>query len=91
MTRSELQAAMLEELANLAPETEGMPLADDIDLREALDLDSMDILNLLIALSKRLGIDIPDADAKNLLTLAGGTAYLEHRLAGQRRTEKDDG
>ena len=91
MTRSDLRAAMLEELANLAPETEGMPLADDIDLREALDLDSMDILNLLIALSKRLGIDIPDADAKNLVTLAGGAAYLEGRLAGQAGAEKDSG
>lgn len=79
---------MLEELANLAPETEGLPLADDIDLREALDLDSMDVLNLLIALSKRLEIDIPDVDAKNLVTLAGGAAYLEHRLAGQSRPEK---
>lgn len=83
MTRSELQAMILEELANLAPETEGMPLADDADLREALDLDSMDILNLLIALSKRLGIDIPDADAKNLLTLSGGAAYLQQCCAGQ--------
>ena len=81
MTNSELRAAMLEELANLAPETEGMPLADDIDLREALDLDSMDILNLLIALSTRLEIDIPDAHAKDLRTLASGTAYLERCLA----------
>lgn len=85
MTRSDLRAIMLEEIVNLAPESAGVPLADDADLRKALDLDSMDVLNLLIALSKRLEIDIPDADAKSLLTLASGTAYLERCLAGDGR------
>ena len=91
MTRSDLRAMMLEEIANLAPESEDVLLADDVDLREALDLDSMDVLNLLIALSKRLEIDIPDADAKNLLTLASATAYLEQCLAGHRQAGKDLG
>jgi acyl carrier protein len=76
MTREELRAAIIEEIGNIAPETDTARVRDDADLREALDLDSMDIFNLVIALSKRLGIDIPDADAGRLVTLRGAVDYL---------------
>ena len=76
MTREELRAAIIEELGNIAPEADVAGVAEDADLREALDLDSMDIFNLVVALSKRLGIDIPDADAARLVTLRGGIDYL---------------
>jgi acyl carrier protein len=54
----------------------------DADLREALDFNSMDIFNLVVALSPRFEIEIPDADAARLVTLGGGTDYLERRLSG---------
>ncbi|MGZ8350861.1 MAG: acyl carrier protein [Allosphingosinicella sp.] len=76
MTREELRAAIVEELGEIAPEADAASVADDADLREALDLDSMDISNLVVALSRRLGIDIPDADAARLVTLGGGSEYL---------------
>lgn len=81
MTKDELRAAIIEEIGNIAPEADLAGVPDDRDLREALDLDSMDIFNLVVALSKRLGIDIPDADAIRLVTLGGGTEYLAQRLA----------
>lgn len=80
MTREELRAAVVEELGEIAPEADAASVADDADLREALDLDSMDIFNLVVALSRRLGIDIPDADAGRLVTLGGGAEYLELSL-----------
>jgi acyl carrier protein len=76
MTRDELRAIIVEEIGNIAPETDAGGVADDQDLREALDLDSMDIFNLIVALSQRLGIDIPDAEAGWLVTLGGGADYL---------------
>lgn len=76
MTREELRAAIVEEIGNIAPEADAAGVAEDADLREALDLDSMDIFNLVVALSKRLGVDIPDADAGRLVTLRGGIDYL---------------
>jgi len=76
MTREELRAAIIEEIGNIAPEADTARTGDDADLREALDLDSMDIFNLVIALSKRLGVDIPDADAGRLVTLRGAVDYL---------------
>jgi acyl carrier protein len=76
VTRDEARTLIREEILRLAPEAEISAVADESDLREALDLDSMDIFNLVIALSKRLGIDIPDADAGRLVTLGGGADYL---------------
>ena len=82
MTRDDLRSAIVEEIGNIAPEADAVRIRDDADLREALDLDSMDIFNLVVALSQRLGIDIPDADAARLVTLGSGSDYLQRRLAG---------
>lgn len=76
MTPEQLRAIVVEEIGNIAPETDASALADDDDLREALDMDSMDIFNLVIALSGRLAIDIPEADVPRLVTLGGAVAYL---------------
>jgi acyl carrier protein len=76
VTRDDLRAAIIEEIGNVAPEAHAASVAEDADLREALDLDSMDIFNLVVALSKRLGVDIPDADAGRLVTLRGAVDYL---------------
>jgi acyl carrier protein len=85
MTREALRAAIVEEIGNIAPEADAAALGDDADLREALDMDSMDIFILVVALSKRLKIDIPDADAARLVTLGGGADYLAGRLPARPR------
>lgn len=76
MTRDEAMAVIREEIVHLAPEVDFTGVKESYDLREALDLDSMDIFNLVIALSKRLGAEIPDADAGRLVTLGSGADYL---------------
>lgn len=80
MTEQELRALIIEEIGNIAPEVDASHIGDDKDLREELDLDSMDIFNLVVALSERLSIDIPEADAGQLVTLGGGVTYLKGRL-----------
>ncbi len=50
------------------------------DLREALDIDSMDFLNFVIAIHRRLGVDIPELDYPKLVTLDGAASYLMARL-----------
>ncbi len=81
MTKDELRAAIIEEIGNIAPEANPGVIGDHEDLREALDLDSMDIFNIVVALSQRLGIDIPDADVGKLITIGGGVGYLTSRQA----------
>ena len=81
MTRDDLRQMIRDEISAIAPETQNVAVGDEEDLREALDLDSMDIFNLVVALSQRLGFDIPDADAAQLVTLGSGLDYLTGRMA----------
>lgn len=76
MTFDDAKGMIREEIKRIAPETDFAGITDSVDLRAALDLDSMDIFNLVIALSKRIGVDIPDADAGHLVTLGGGADYV---------------
>jgi len=81
MTREDIQKVILEEIDNIAPGSVPANLDPAADMREAMDLDSMDMLNLLIALHGRLGVDIPEVDQGKLVTLGGALDYLEARLA----------
>jgi acyl carrier protein len=80
MTEEEIRRTIIEELSNIAPETDPAAISPDADVREALDIDSMDILNFVIALHTRLRVDIPEVDYPKLLTIAGATAYLAKKL-----------
>lgn len=80
MTPDQIRQVLIEELASLAPETDAAAIDPDADLRESLDLDSMDFLNLITALHQRLGIAVPDADYAELRTLNGAVAYLSKTM-----------
>ena len=80
MKRDELRALILSEISNIAPEVDLASLKPDADIREALDFDSMDVMNLVIALHKKLSVDIPDGDAIKLVTLDGAIDYLANKL-----------
>lgn len=76
MNDDEIRALAAEVLAGIAPEAELASVGDDEDLREALDLDSMDFLNFVIALGERTGRKIPEADSRRLVTMNGLLACL---------------
>ncbi|WP_119422281.1 acyl carrier protein [Desertibaculum subflavum] len=82
MSKDDIRRIVIEEIANIAPDTEPGAIDPGSDIREALDLDSMDVLNIIIALHTRLRVDIPEADYPLLLTIAGATDYLAAKLAG---------
>jgi acyl carrier protein len=75
----DIRKVLEDEIANIAPEADFAATDADADLRESFDLDSMDFLNLVIALHKRLGIDIPEADYARLSSLSASVAYLSGR------------
>ena len=70
------KSTICEILGSIAPEADFSTVSGGEDLREALDLDSMDFLNFVIALHERTGIDIPEADYPKLRTIDGTVAYL---------------
>jgi acyl carrier protein len=76
MIDSQARSMICAILREIAPETDPEGLAGGEDLREALDLDSMDFMNFMVALHERTGIDIPEADYPQLRTLSGAIAYL---------------
>lgn len=76
MTPSEIRAMAAEVLAGIAPEADLAGVGEAEDLREALDLDSMDFMNFVVGLHERSGRAIPDADAPRLATLEGLVAYF---------------
>jgi acyl carrier protein len=78
---AELRRILLDALRRVAPEADAGALAPDADLREELEIDSIDVLNLAIALHEATGIEIPERDYPELATLARGAAYLRRRLA----------
>jgi acyl carrier protein len=80
VTNDEIKALVLAELHQIAPEIELNELDPTIDLREQVDIDSMDILNLAIAIHEHTGIDIPEADYPKILTLEGCVTYLRARM-----------
>jgi acyl carrier protein len=80
MNRDELKQAIVQTLATIAPEIEADALKADTPLREQVDLDSADWLNFLVALHARIGVDIPDADAARLTTLAKLVDYCARKL-----------
>ena len=71
---------MQEELNNIAPEVDLTTVDPTADLREAIDIDSMDFLNLVTALHHQTGIDVPEIDYPKLVTLSGMVAYFEAKL-----------
>jgi acyl carrier protein len=72
----ELRRAALEAIASVAPDLDEERLAADQPLRAQVDLDSMDWLNIVVALDERLGVAIPEQDYGRVATLDDLVAYL---------------
>lgn len=80
MNNKEIRDKVLEVLGTIAPELDPAALAPDANLREELDVDSMDFLNFVIGLHKAFGVEVPEADYRKLYTLDGCVSYLAAKL-----------
>jgi acyl carrier protein len=74
-------AIVIDALQEVAPDVDPSSLREDALLREDLELDSMDILNLVVAINEATGVDIPEQDYGELTTVATIASYLEARMA----------
>lgn len=83
MNREEIIHAIRDIIATIAPDEDLSNLKTDVRLREQIELDSMDFLDIVMELRKRYGVQIPEEDYKELATLDGCVAYLGPRLAGK--------
>lgn len=66
-------------LEQVAPDADLATLAPDADIRDSLELDSLDFLNFVEALSRRVGQRIDEDDYPKLATLAGASVFIAGR------------
>jgi len=80
MKPEQLRGIVLKALGEVAPELESESLDPKAELRDQLDLDSMDFLNFVLGLHKALDVDIPEADYRKLASLDACVAYLAEKI-----------
>ncbi len=80
MTRDEIRSTLLGCLVAVAPEIDAEEIEDDADLREELDLDSMDVLRWVQGIHKALGVEIPEEDYGQIVSLEDAVSYVTARL-----------
>jgi len=82
MNERELHDVVIRALTEVAPDIDPAGIDPGSDLAEQLDIDSMDFLNIIVAVHEQTGIEIPERDYAKLSTLDDAVAYL---LAAQQR------
>ena len=80
MTRDEIKDVILEIIEDIDEEADFANLDADAPLRDQLDLDSMDFLDIVMELRKRYKLQIPEDEYPQLNTLASCVNYLEPKL-----------
>ncbi|MFF4622457.1 acyl carrier protein [Nonomuraea jabiensis] len=79
MTPQEARELIERALAQVAPESDLSALPPDADFRDALELDSLDFLSFVEALSDASGYRIEEDDYRELTSVAGGAEFLAAR------------
>jgi acyl carrier protein len=69
MTTDEIRATVLDVIGTIAPEADPNSLSANTSLRDQLDIDSFDFLQLLVRLHERLGVEVPEAEYGRLGSL----------------------
>jgi acyl carrier protein len=76
MTQDQCKQAVLAIIADIAPDEDLSDIKPDARLRDQIELDSMDFLDIVMELRKRHGIEVPEADYGRLASLDGCAEYL---------------
>ncbi|MBP8256390.1 MAG: acyl carrier protein [Opitutaceae bacterium] len=76
MTKDEVKQVVLDIIADIAPDEDLSALKPDVRLRDQMQLDSMDFLDIVMELRKRHGIEVPEKEYPQLATLDSCGDYL---------------
>jgi len=76
MTQEEVQKIVLEIIEEIAPDEDLSSVDPSVRLRDQLDLDSMDFLDIVMELRKQHGIEVPEEDYPKLASLESCGEYL---------------
>ena len=81
MTKDDIQSIVLKIIAEIAPDEDLSDVAPEVRLRDQLELDSMDFLDIVMELRKRFGLEVPQEEYPELASMGSTVAYLTPRLA----------
>jgi acyl carrier protein len=73
---SAIRSTVIARLGEVSPEVDPDGLDPAVSFRDQMDFDSIDFLNLILALERELGLKIPESDYPRLSSLDGCTRYL---------------
>jgi acyl carrier protein len=76
------RAVVVDAMRRVAPDVDVDAIDPHADLEEAAGLDSMDLLNVVVAVYEATGLEIPERDYPELGTFAGFVAYVAARRPG---------
>lgn len=76
MNEEQLRGVLLGALAEVAPDVDAELIDPEAPLAEQLEIDSIDLLNLVVSVHEQTGIDVPERDYGKLSTLNAAVAYL---------------
>lgn len=71
---------ILDIIATVAPDADLSDVKNDVRLRDQLDMDSMDFLDIVMELRKRYKVEVPKEDYAHLATLDGCISYLSPKF-----------
>lgn len=80
MTAEETRQAVIAIIEEIAPDEDLSTLSDDVALRDQIDLDSMDFLDIVMELRKQHNVEVPEADYMELNTMGGCVTYLQPKM-----------
>ncbi|MGJ3242876.1 MAG: acyl carrier protein [Opitutales bacterium] len=76
MTQDDVKQIVKDIIEEIAPDEDTSNLKDDVALRDQLELDSMDFLDIVMELRKQHGIEVPEEDYPKLNSLQSCADYL---------------
>jgi acyl carrier protein len=77
MKAEDIRSMIIEVMQEIVPDEDFSNLKGDIRIRDQVEMDSMDFLDIIMELRKRYNIVVPEDDYMKLSTLDGSVAYLE--------------
>lgn len=86
-SEQELRDVVVRALTEVAPDVDPAGIDPEADLAQQLDIDSMDFLNIIVAIHDRTGIEIPERDYPQLSTLSDAVRYLARAQDGTTLTD----
>ena len=80
MAPAEIRQAIIDILADIAPDEDLTSLKDEQSFRDQMELDSMDFLDIVMELRKRYRVQVPEEDYTNLDSMASTVSYLTPKM-----------